>query len=244
MSGLPRPLTVAAAQPLLRAGDLASNAAAHAEAIREAGARLVVFPELSLSSYAMAAPAVALADPALDGIIAACAETGSVALAGAPVAEDGGEYIATLRIDGEGVAVAYRKVHPDEEESRRFRAARDHVVLELDGWRLGLAICRDTMMFEHAPATAEFAKRSGLGGIDAYIAGSLYTPRGLPRRDRRMPQIARGYGIWVVQACFAGPGSDYPEAVGNSAIWSPDGEVAARADERPGRIVKAEMGFG
>jgi predicted amidohydrolase len=237
------PLTVAAAQPDLRPGDLAFNARAHAEAVRSAEARLVVFPELSLSSYAMAAPSVAVDDPALEWIVEACAETGSVALAGAPLREGGAEFIAMLRIDGSGVAVAYRKMHPDEEEARRFRAACDPVVLELDGWRLGLAICRDTMMFEHAPATAEFAKRSGIGGIDAYVAGSLYTPQGLVRRDKRMPQLARGYGMWVVQACFAGPGSDYPDAVGNSAVWAPDGTIAARADEQPGRIVKAELRF-
>lgn len=242
MSDLPAPLTVAAAQPELRPGDLAFNARAHAEAIRSAEARLVVFPELSLSSYAMAAPSVALDDPELDQIVAACAETGSVALAGAPIKEGDTEFIAMLRIDGAGVAVAYRKLHPDEEESRRFRAATDHVVLELDGWRLGLAICRDTMMFEHAPATAEFAKRSGRGGIDAYVAGSLFTAPALPKRDKRMPQLARGYGMWVVQACAAGPGSDLP-AAGNSAIWSPNGEVAARADDEPGRIVKADLNF-
>ncbi|MDN3239573.1 carbon-nitrogen hydrolase family protein [Glycomyces tritici] len=243
MSERPEPLSVAAAQPELRAGELARNARAHAEAVRAAGARLVVFPELSLTSYALAAPAVALADPALDEVVAACAETGAVALAGAPVKEGDAEYIATLRIDGNGVEVAYRKMHPDEEEGRRFRAATDPAVMELDGWRLGLAVCRDTMMFEHAPATAEFAKRSGRGGIDAYVAGSLFTPRGLVKRDKRMPQLARGYGMWVVQACFAGPGSDYPEVAGASAVWAPDGTVAARADERPGRIVKAELRF-
>jgi len=242
MSERPAPLTVAAAQPELRPGDLAFNARAHAEAIRAAGARLVVFPELSLSSYAMAAPSVALDDPELDQIVAACAETGSVALAGVPLRESDAEFIAMLRIDGSGIEVAYRKMHPDEEEGRRFRAATAPVVLELDGWRLGLAICRDTMMFEHAPATAEHAKRSGIGGIDAYVAGALYTPQGLPKRDKRMPQLARGYGMWVVQACAAGPGSDLP-AAGNSAIWSPDGSVAARADDEPGRIAKAELRF-
>lgn len=243
MSERPAPLFVAAAQPQLRDGDLAFNALAHAEAVRKAGARLVVFPELSLSSYALAAPAVALDDPALDTIVAACAESGAVALAGAPIKEGDAEFIAALRIDADGVEVAYRKMHPDEEEGRRFRAAADPVVMELDGWRLGLAICRDTMMFEHAPTTAEFAKRAGLGGIDAYIAGSLFTPKGLVRRDKRMPELARGYGMWVVQACFAGPGSDYPEVAGASAVWAPDGTVAARADERPGRIVKAELRF-
>lgn len=243
MSDLPAPLTVAVAQPELRPGDLAFNADAHAEAVLASGARLVVFPELSLTSYALAAPAVALDDPELAAIVEACGTTRSVALAGAPVKEGEAEFIAMLRIDGAGIEVAYRKMHPTEKEARRFKAASDPVVLELDGWRLGLAICRDTMMFAHAADTAEFAKRSGRGGIDAYVAGSLYTPQGLPKRDKRMPQLAQGYGMWVVQACFAGPGSDFPETAGSSAIWAPDGTIAVRADERPGRIVKAELRF-
>jgi len=244
MSDLPAPLTVAAAQPELRPGDLAFNAAAHADAIRAAEARLVVFPELSLTSYALAAPAVSLDDPALAVITEACAATGSVALAGAPIAgPDGVEHIAMIRFDGSGATVVYRKIHPDEAESRRFAAAADPAVMELDGWRLGLAICRDTMMFEHAPATAEFARLAGPGGIDAYVAGSLFTPKGLVRRDKRMPGLARGYRMWVVQSCFAGPGSDFPEVAGASAVWAPDGTVTTRADDRPGRIVKAELHF-
>ncbi len=244
MSEIPAPLTVAAAQPELRPGDLEFNAAAHAEAIRRAGARLVVFPELSLTSYALASATVALDDPSLDAIVAACDATGSVALAGAPLKEnDGIERIAMVRFDGSGVEVVYRKMHPDEEEGRRFAAAPDPAVMELDGWRLGLAICRDSMMFAHAADTAEFAHGSGLGGIDAYVAGSLFRPQRIAQRDKRMRYLATGYGMWVVQACFAGPGSDFAETSGDSAIWAPDGTVAARADEQPGRIVKAELRF-
>jgi predicted amidohydrolase len=244
MSEIPAPLTVAAAQPELRPGDLAFNAAAHAEAIRAAGARLVVFPELSLTSYALASAAVSLDDAALEVIVAACGATGSVALAGAPVKEDDEtERIAMVRFDSSGVAVVYRKMHPDEEEGRRFTAAPGPAVMALDGWRLGLAICRDTMMFAHAADTAEFARGSDLGGIDAYVAGSLFRPQRIAQRDKRMRQLATGYGMWVVQACFAGPGSDFAETGGNSAIWAPDGTVAARADEQPGRIAKAELRF-
>jgi predicted amidohydrolase len=235
-------LTVAAAQPELRPGDLAFNATAHAEAIRAAEARLVVFPELSLTSYALATPAVSLDDPALDVIVEACAATGAVALVGAPVEEDHRAYIAMVRIDASGPELVYRKMHPTEKEARRFAAAAGPAIMVLDGWRLGLAICRDTMVFEHVADTADIA-RSTVDGMDAYVAGALYTPQGLGRRDKRMPRLARGYGMWVVQACFAGPGSDFPEVAGNSAIWAPDGAVAARADELPGRIVKAELRF-
>ncbi|MFB6987174.1 nitrilase-related carbon-nitrogen hydrolase [Streptomyces sp. NPDC056178] len=59
------PLTVAVAQPGCTPLDIAANAAAHAEAVGRSGARLVVLPELSLTGYDLAAPAVSADDPRL-----------------------------------------------------------------------------------------------------------------------------------------------------------------------------------
>ncbi|HYI36550.1 MAG TPA: carbon-nitrogen hydrolase family protein, partial [Thermoleophilaceae bacterium] len=105
--------TVAVAQPPCAALDVPANARAHAEAVRAAGARLVVFPEMSLTGYELDAPSVDPGSPGLEPLVRACAEAGTVALAGAPVA---GRYIATLAVDADGVRVAYRKrwIHGDE----------------------------------------------------------------------------------------------------------------------------------
>jgi predicted amidohydrolase len=94
-------LTVAAVQPACAAKDVAANARTHADAIRAAGARLVVFPELSVTGYELDADPVSL--EALDEIVAACSETDSIALVGAPIA---GDRIATLRVQASGVDVA------------------------------------------------------------------------------------------------------------------------------------------
>ena len=61
---MPEPLTVAVAQPGV-AHDVAANARAHAAAIRGAGARVAVFPELSLTGYELDAAPVDPADPRL-----------------------------------------------------------------------------------------------------------------------------------------------------------------------------------
>jgi predicted amidohydrolase len=73
------PLSIAVAQPVCVAFDVAANAVTHAETIRSAGARVVVFPELSLTGYQFDAPAIALDDPRLEPIVEACAAAGSVA---------------------------------------------------------------------------------------------------------------------------------------------------------------------
>ena len=59
---VPTPLKVAAVQPACTAHDVAHNARVHAETIRAAQARVVVFPELSLTGYELDADAVAVDD--------------------------------------------------------------------------------------------------------------------------------------------------------------------------------------
>src|SRR6202042_3191430 len=105
------PLRVAVAQPLCVPYDVGQNAAAHAAAVRAAAARVVVFPELSLTGYELEAPALTAQDPRLIPLAEACAETGSVALAGPRVpGEAGRPHIAVLPVDGAGIPVAYRKL--------------------------------------------------------------------------------------------------------------------------------------
>ncbi len=92
-------LAVAAAQPVCGAHDVAGNAEAHARVVRAAQARVVVFPELSLTEYELnAAPAGCDHDKLLP-IVEACAVTGSLALVGAPVQEQGRRFIAMLAVD-------------------------------------------------------------------------------------------------------------------------------------------------
>jgi len=233
--GLPAPFVIAAAQPRCVAHAVAANARAHAEAVRAARARVVVFPELSLTGYELDAAPVFPGDPALRPIVEACAAAGSVALAGAPVEEDGRRFIAALHIDAAGVAVAYRKAHPGGDEVGRFAPGDGPDVIEVDGRRLGLGICRDTGIESHTAATARL-------GVDVYVAGLVHRPEELGEQDARGRRIAAACGASVAFASFAGPtGGGYAATAGTSTIWSPDGEVVARAGSAPGEVVRARV---
>ena len=142
---MPEPLSICVAQPSCVPYDVGANSVTHAATIRAVAARVVVFPELSLTGYELDAPAIRPDDPRLAPIIEACAETGSLALVGAPVeGEAGRPYIGMLAIDGTGAGVAYRKMWLGGAESDRFAPGPKPAVLDVDGWRLGLAICKDT----------------------------------------------------------------------------------------------------
>ncbi|MFF2141474.1 carbon-nitrogen hydrolase family protein [Kitasatospora sp. NPDC058190] len=235
-------LTVTVAQPACaepgRPDTVSVNVERHAEAVRAAGTRLVVFPELSLTGYDLAAPAVDPADPRLAPLVEACAATGALALVGAPVAEaDGREAIATLAVTGEGATVVYRKMRlHGEGEPDRFAPGEKPVVLELDGLRLGLAICADAADPTHAEETAAL-------GIDAYVASTLYGPGAAQaeRRDAHCRARSTAHGVQVVLSTSAGPTGVCPDSSGGSGVWAADGSPVVQAGTEPGELVRAEL---
>ena len=217
--------------------DVAANVAAHATAVEAAaaeGARVVVFPELSLTGYDVAsAPVVARVDPRLGPLVEACATTGATALVGAPVP---GPHIGVLAVTGEGASVVYRKRFLSADESVRFLPGDEPVVIEVDGgWRLGLAVCKDTGVEQHAADTAAL-------GIDGYVAGVLEHAREVEVIEARARRIATTYGVWVAIASFAGStGDGYVDAAGCSGVWAPDGTVVVRAGRATDDVAVATL---
>jgi predicted amidohydrolase len=230
------PLSIAVAQPACVRYDIAGNAARHADAVRAAGTRVVVFPELSLTGYELDAPAITAEDPRLAPIVDACAETRSVALVGAPVqGEAGRAHIAMLAIGPTGTGVAYRKVWLATTEADRFSPGDKPAVFNVDGWRLGLAICKDTGVPQHAADTAAI-------GMDAYLAGTVKSADEAELQHQRARQVAVEHRVWVAVASFAGPtGGGFDQTAGRSCVWSPDGVAIARAGDEPGAIVTARL---
>ena len=230
------PLSIAVAQPRCVPHDVGANAAIHAQAVREAGSRIVVFPELSLTGYELEATTVDPEAAALDPLVRACEETGSIALVGAPVAGPRDQvFIAMLAVSPTGARVLYRKRWLGEEECIRFSPGDEATVLEVDGWRVGVGICKDTGVPEHAERMAELE-------IHAYCAGLVHLPEELERQEERAVSSALRCRVFVAFASFAGPtGGGYDRTAASSAIWSAAGEVLARAGTQPGEIARATL---
>lgn len=230
------PLTVAAAQPRCAARDVAANARQHAAAVRAARARVVVFPELSLTGYELDAPGVELGDPRLSPLCEACAATGTLALAGALVpADSDSRSIGVLAVDPDGVRIAYRKQWLGGDEVDQLVSGDAPAAVEVDGWRLGLAVCKDTGVAEHAADTAAL-------GVDAYLAGVLEHAVDADVQPRRARRIVDAHQLWVIIASFAGStGGGFEHAAGGSAVWAPTGEQIAAARPETGAIVRATL---
>lgn len=228
-------ITVAAAQPWVRAGDTRANARRHADMVRRAAADLVVFPELSITGYHLDAPVVDPSGPDIAVVERACADARTVALIGAPVAEAGVEFIAMIAVGLGRPTVVYRKAHPGADERERFAAGPGAGTVDIAGWRVGLAICRDTGILEHVDATAR-------QDIDLYACGVVHHSAERFEQNRRARVIRATCRAPVVMASCAGPtGEGYDSTAGCSGIWPTSGEPPVISDAAPGRFARTTL---
>lgn len=230
------PLKIAAGQPACTAKDVRANALEHARMIRAAGAQLVVFPELSLTGYELDAEVVSPQDEELGDIVAACTDAESVALVGAPIeGEDGTAHIGMLRASSAGVEIAYRKSYLGGDEPARFAPGDGPVVIGLEGWRVGVGLCKDTGVEQHV---------AGMSALDPdlYVAGLVHFSDQRDMQEERGLKIARACRSYVAFASFAGStGGGYDETAGLSSIWAPDGTLLGRAGIQPGEFTRAVL---
>jgi predicted amidohydrolase len=233
-------MRIAVAQITSEPADVEANVAQHAELIAEAqrqGARVVVFPELSLTGYELDAvardPSLAVTreDARLRPLAAAC--DGAVAVVGAPVAEDGRRVLGAVVVDADGVRDVYAKQYLPDDEARVFAPGDRDAFLDLDCTRLALSVCFDSKHAEHA------ARCRG-AGADAYLVGAMFVVGEERMVAERMAGRARDFGLWIALAQHAGA-STYGEACGGSGVWSPDGESVVRLGTESPALAFAEI---
>jgi predicted amidohydrolase len=228
-------LRVAAVQAVSMAGDVPANvasAAAWVQRAADAGAALVVLPELFLSGYD---PDTQRADPdgcdvtpedaRLDPLRAAAAEAEAAVLVGAAVRQaDQTRTVSVLAVDRDGrCSVPYSKQHLWDEERAIFVPGTAGGSLCLGSWEVGLGICYDGCFPEHARAASE-------AGALAYACPSAYVVGSEHRRDVYYAARALDNGIYVVFAGLVGRCGAL-EFSGGTAIYDPQGRAVARVPE-------------
>lgn len=217
---------LAVAQTSSVRGDIEGNVETHArfaEAAAKHGARLVVFPELSLIGYEpdiAATHALSADDPRLKPLIEVARKHAITIVAGAPYRSRRGLHIAALAIQPEGVRV-YTKHHLHSGEEAYFVPGTMGLQIGIDGERVSFAVCADTTHPGHAEAAAR-------AGATVYAAGVFITPTGIEADSAQLRGYARSHRIMVLMANYASPSGGFPTA-GRSAVWDKQGEKVVEA---------------
>ncbi|WP_326764511.1 carbon-nitrogen hydrolase family protein [Streptomyces sp. NBC_01591] len=225
------PLRTALLQNSGRPGHVAENIEVlHGAARRaaDAGARLLVCPELFLTGYAIGADVPRLAEPA-DGPSALAvgeiaARHGLAVLYGYP--ERAGERVfnAAQLIGPDGTPLAnYRKTHLfGSFEHEWFTPGEQTVVqAELDGVRIGIMICYDVEFPENVRAHA-------LAGTDLLLVPTAQMHPFQFVAESLVPVRAFENQMYVAYVNRTGPEGEF-EFVGLSCLAGPDGAVRSRA---------------
>lgn len=223
-------ITIAAAQSISVPRDVAANVHEHLALIRaaaERGVQWLVFPELSLTGYELAAmPQMVLQaeHPLLTPLRDAATRAGMAVTVGAPVALAGADRpaIGAITLHPDGRHATYAKHHLHAGETALATPGPTPVHLQTLGpLHIASAICADT---NHASHAAQAAR----AGATIYAAGILTSEAGYAAETPLWQSYAREHGMVVLIANHGGPSGGYVSA-GRSAIWDAQGQLMAQA---------------
>jgi predicted amidohydrolase len=222
--------TVACCQLAPRFGELEANRAATCAAITaaaDAGARVVVLPELAVSGYAFAGAeeARALAEPADGPTVAAWAalarERDLVVVGG--LCERDGDTLrnSAVLVDAGGLRAVYRKTHLWDREDLVFAAGADAPpVVETAVGRIGIVVCYDLEF-------PEWVRLPALAGADLLCAPVNWPAAPRPAGERPSEvvrvQAAAAVNRMFIAACDRTGSERGVDWVGGSVIVDPDG---------------------
>jgi predicted amidohydrolase len=253
--------SVGAAQTIPVKGDVERNLAEHLRLARlasEKGARVLVFPELSLTGYEIDL-ATGLAfeenDARLKPLIDASASFSMTLIAGAPVRVGTRLHIGAFILSPDGATRLYTKHHlgafsksaqrdavvPDgaipPAEATVFHPGDRNPLVPLDGGLAAVAVCADVGKPSHAQAAAD-------RGARCYLASTFVIPSELENEIATLRAYAARHSMVVVFSNYGGPSGNLASA-GRSSIWSPSGELLAQlGGDGPGVAVAMEDGGG
>ena len=188
----------------------------------------MVFPELSLTGYDLDAEPVDPDDPALLPLVEACVAAGAVAwwvlLRGRAEAE----HVATLRgRPGRGGGRLPQDATSGRPSTERFTPGPGALVVDVDGHRVGLGICKDTGVAAHVRDVAAL-------GVDLYVAGLVHHPEELAEQRARAVDHRPATGAPVA----------FASSPGRTVRRTPPRPATRRVRRRRDRVARGRCGAG
>ena len=237
-------IRIAGVQMDVAIGDKARNLSAICERLQEAAdaeARLVVFPECSLTGYCFESLDEAIPygekipGPSTEQVAEVCASCNTRAVYGLLEIVDDRLYNAAALVGPDGLIAKYRKIHLPGLGVDHFTTPGDAplAVHDLGDVRVGVNICYDSGFPESSRVMA-------LAGADLVVLPTNFPPGAQCMVEHVVPARAMENAIYYLAVNRVGEERGF-HFIGQSKLCNPDGQVLAFAGPDEEKIFMADI---
>lgn len=209
-------------------GDIDKNIELHRLYIERATdnkAELIVFPELSLTSYE---PEIAkelatdINDPRFTILQKLSDERQISIMAGLPTNSANAIRISMIILQPDSSPILYSKQIIHEDEKPYFTEGYKQEIITFDNTKIAPAICYESLQPSHISNAIAL-------GADIYIASVAKPERGMEKALEYFPAVAKQYNIPILLVNSVGFCDNFM-SVGKSSVWSEKGDLLAQLD--------------
>jgi predicted amidohydrolase len=232
------PMRIALAQIRPVVGDIAHNLQLHlrlAQQAGQAGAELLVFPELSLTGYepSLATALASTPNDAQWSDFQKIANLYNIKICVGMPLRVGANVAIGMGIFGPGQAPeAYYKQYLHSDETPFFVEVRQPKLLAETPCVVP-AICYELSVEAHLEAALS-------SGVEVYLASVAKSDRGVEQAYKRLAGVAQRHGIYALMVNGVGPCDDFVGA-GQTAIWDRSGRCIAQLDSQEEGLLWVEV---
>ena len=235
-------MKIAIAQIRPQVGQIESNVELHLQLSRlaaNAGAQLVVFPELSITAYVTDEASELSRSSAkwlqvLEPLQQLADQSGMTIVVGVPITSDDQLHISSIHLIPNTTARVQHKHFLHEDEKPFYVSGKVDSVLIARNPNVALAICYELSVAEHL-------QKSLSENTDIYVASVANHARGVIKANKRLATVARDHNLYTLMANCIGE-HDGDLLIGRSAVWGREGQVLGELDDHSQGIILLDSG--
>lgn len=180
----------------------------------------IIFPELSLTGYEPTLAKTLAFDPTdqrLNPFQKVSDSAGITIAVGLPIKSNDVNLIGQLIFIPHRKPLLNTKQYLHEDEAPFFNCGKNITPLSIGEWRVGLAICFEISLPDHAINAKKL-------GADFYMASVAKNTEGLRKAKKTLSTTASNLKMTVMMANYAGI-ADGELCPGGTAVWGTNGEM-------------------
>lgn len=225
-------IVISLAQVPVIKGDVPGNLASHLTMVEQSsslGADVVVFPELSLTGYELElVQELAFHQDQTDfsELSQAAVKHNIIVIAGCPLKTEGAakSTIGAVICFPDGCTEFYSKQYLHDGEGKYCSSGVHDYLFNVKGHRIGLAICADFSVPDHALSVVN-------KGAEIYLVSALISPSGFEADAQRLSDIASTHKLPVLLSNHISHTGGW-ETCGNDTVWDASGNVVLSSESK------------